>query len=339
MELMTVRNLRFIKSAFLAAIMVAISTAGVSEAASMPTIIFGTNWYPEAQHGGYFQAVALGIYKKIGLNVKIAIGGANINGEQLLAAGKYQFYMGNALDQLVATAHHLPLVTVATIFQKSPTCIYAHYSIKTPQELAKEKYKILVSSNEIDTWWPWAMRHFGYKATQRGVYTGSVAPFLVDKNVAQQGFYGSEDYLIKKAGIKFNTFVLADYGYPEYSETIQTTDAMVKDHPNIVRKFIKATLLGWKSYLQNSVPGDNLIMKYNPKQTPAQLAYGVKTMLEGHLLTGPYANKYGIGSMSSLRWRNIYDVAVKNGVVPKGMDYKSGYNLSFIRNIHVYLTK
>lgn len=303
------------------------------------TIVFGTNWFAEAQHGGYYEAVATGLYKKFGLNVKIDMGGPEINGEQLLAAGKYQFYMGNGVDQLIATAHGLPLVTVATVFQKSPTCIYSHDGITKPQQLANPKYQILVSSNEIHTWWPWAIRHFGYHDDQRGVYTGSVAPFLADKNVAQQGFYGSEDYMIAKAGAKFHTFILANYGYPEYSETIQTTEAMIKKHPEIVKKFIEATMLGWKEYLQNPGPGDSLIMKANPKQTPSQLAYGVKTMQKGGLLEGAAEGKDGLGAMTTARWKKIFDMAEENGVIPKTMDWEKGFTLRFIKNIHVVMKK
>ena len=316
-----------------------LSAFGCGSAIADPTIVFGTDWFAQAQHGGYYEAVATGIYKKFGLNVKIDMGGPGVNGEQLLAAGKYQFYMGTGVGQLIATAHHLPLVTVATVFQKSPTCIYAHYNITKPQQLADAKYRILVSSNEVHTWWPWTMRKFGYKADQRGVYTGSIAPFLADNSVAQQGYYGSEDYMISKAGAKFQTFLLADYGYPEYSETIQTTEAMVKEHPEIVKKFIEATMLGWKEYLKNPALGNVLIRKANPKQTPRQLAYGVKTMLKGELLEGPAAEKYGIGAMTKARWKNIFDMAVENGVVPKTMDWEKSFTLEFVKNVHVFLKK
>lgn len=304
-------------------------------ASANPNIVFGTNWISEAQQGGYYEAVATGLYKKFGLNVKIDTGGPEINGEQLLAAGTYQFYMGNGVDQLIATAHGLPLVTVATVFQKSPTCIYAHADITKPQQLANPKYQILVSSNEIHTWWPWAMRQFGYHEKQRGVYTGSVAPFLADKNIAQQGFYGSEDYMLAKAGVKFHTYILADYGYPEYSETIQTTEEMIKIHPEIVKKFIEATMLGWKEYLKNPAAGNSLIMKANQKQTPSQLAYGVKTMKEGSLLVESSEEKDGLGTMTTARWKKIFNMAAENGVVPKTMDWEKAFTLKFIKDIHI----
>ncbi|WP_348550234.1 ABC transporter substrate-binding protein [Acidithiobacillus sp.] len=332
-----VTRIGFSKAVRAMMVVAGISASGFGVSFADPTITFGTDWFAQAQHGGYYEAIAKGIYKKYGLNVKVDMGGPGINGEQLLAAGKYQFYMGNALDQLVATAHGLPLITVATVFQKSPTCIYTHYNIDKPEQLADGKYKILVSSNEVHSWWPWAMRHFGYKESQRGVYTGSVAPFLADQNIAQQGYYGSEDYMIAKAGVKFHTFLLANYGYPEYSETIQTTEAMVKDHPEIVKKFIEATMLGWKEYLKDPGPGNALIMRANPKQTPGLLAYGVKTMITGKLLEGAAAEKQGIGTMTEARWERVYDTAVKNGVVPKGMDWKKAFTLKFIKEVHVHI--
>lgn len=299
-------------------------------------IIFGTDWYAQAQHGGYYQALATGIYKKFGLDVRIDQGGASINGQELLVSGKYQFYMGTGFGNLVAEAHGLPLVTVATIFQKSPTCIYSHLPIIQTSDLRKVK-QILVSSNEVNTWWPWALRKFGLKPGQRGVYTGSVVPFLVDKNVATQGYIGSEDYIFSKKNIKFNTFMLSDYGYPDYTETIETTENMVKNHPDIVRKFIEATLLGWQSYLKNPTPGNKLIMKANPKQTEGQLMYGVRSMLKYHFLTGRAANKEGIGVMTNARWKKIFDVAVENGLVPKDMDYHKAYTLRFIKKNHIHL--
>lgn len=299
-------------------------------------IVFGTNWYAEAQAGGYFQAVATGLYKKYGLNVKVQPGGASINGQELLVAGKYQFYMGSAINTLVAEAHGLPLVTVATIFQKSPTCVYTHLSIKDTKELKLAK-KILVSSNEVNTWWPWALRKFGLSDNQRGVYTGSLAPFIADKNIVTQGYLGSEDYILNKKGVKYNTFLLSNYGYPEYAETIETTESMIKNHPEIVKKFIEATLLGWKSYLKNPGPGDQLIIKANPKQTPSQLEYGVQSMLKYKFLTGPTADKLGIGVMTNARWKKIYDLAVENGLVPKNLDYHKAYTLQFINKIHIHL--
>lgn len=318
---------------------VAISLLGHSApvvAGNLPKVAFGTDWFAQAQHGGYYQAIAIGIYKKYGLDVKVDMGGPGINGQQLLVAGRYQFFMGNALDNLVATAHGLPLVTVATIFQKSPTCIYAHKWATTPESLDKAS-QILVSSNEIHSWWPWAMTKFGYKANQRGVYTGSVAPFIADKNIAQQGYYGAEGYTFGKEGVKYKTFLLADYGYPEYSETIETTATMVKDHPEIVKKFIEATMLGWKSYLANPAPGNKLIIEANPKQTPGQLAFGVSSMIKGHMLTGPATVKGGIGTMTNARWKKIFDIAVKNGLVPATMDYHKSYTLQFVKKTNVHL--
>ncbi|WP_348550249.1 ABC transporter substrate-binding protein [Acidithiobacillus sp.] len=301
------------------------------------TVVFGTQWFAEAQQGGFYEALANGVYKKYGLNVIIKMGGPNINGQQLLSAGQYQFYQGRGINQLVALDHKLPLVTVAAFFQKSPDCIYAHDDIRNPYQLANEKYKILVAPDDMQSWWPWAIRKFGYKASQAGVYTGSIIPFLANKNIAQQGYYGAEDFMIMKSGEKFRTFLLTDYGYPEYSGTIQTTDNMVRHHPGIVKRFVEASLIGWKEYLQNPAPGNFLIRKANPKQTSDQLAYSMKTIVDGQLLEDAKAKSVGIGIMTARRWKRIFKMAVHNGLVNKHLLWRKAFTLTFINRIHVYL--
>lgn len=307
-----------------------------AEAKKLPEVVFGTDWFAQAYHGGYYQAVATGIYKKFGLDVKIDMGRPGINGQQLLAAGKYQFYMGSAIDNLVATAHGLPLVTVATIFQKSPICIFAHTWARKPKDLTKAT-EILVGANAIDTWWPWAITKFGYKPSQRVLYTGSVATFLEDKNIAEQGYIGTKEYTLDKFGTKYKAFLLADYGYPNYSETIETTKEMIRYHSDIVKKFIEATMLGWKSYLANPAPGNKLIMQANPKETDAQLDFGVRSIIGVHLLTSDATKKYGLGAMTNKRWKQLFDLAVKNRLVSKSFRYQDAYTLKFIKYMHVHL--
>lgn len=323
------------------AVLVCIAILGVmagKEALAYPptSIVFGTDWFAQAQHGGYYEGVANGIYKKYGLHVRVAMGGPGINGQQLLLAGRYQFYMGTGFGGMVAAAHGLPLVTVATIFQASPTEIIAHKWCHSPADLVKAA-KILVSSNEEQTWWPWAMRRWKFQKRQQGVYTGSVAPFLADKSVAQQAYAGSEGYYISKGGGHYNAFVLANYGYPDYSETIETTKKMITEHPGTVRRFIKATMLAWKAYMNNPALGNAAIRKSNPKETPAVLHYALRAMLRLHELTAGAAGTYGIGTMTNARWKRIFAVAVRNGLVPATFDYHKCYTLRFIRNLRVFI--
>ena len=298
-------------------------------------IVFGLSWFAQAQDGGYYQAIAKGYYKNVGLDVKIVQGGPDVHGQQLLVAGQYQVLMGKALNTIVAASRGLPVITVATIFQKSPAAILAHWHILKPVDLASHGNRILVSPSEQNTWWPWAMRRFGYSSRQEGIYTGSIIPFLVDRNIAEQTYMGTDGYYLLKQKRRFRTFLLADYGYPEYSETIETTRQMLEKHPIIVKKFVRASLEGWVSYLRNPEPGDKLIELANKHQSGGLLRYGYISLKHNGLILDGKVLKQGLGIMSNKRWLKIDQVAVRNHLVKSSFDYKRCYTLSVINSIHV----
>ena len=159
--------------------------------------------------------------------------------------------------------------------------------------------------------------------------------FLVDTNVAQQGYLTSEPYTIEKGGVKPVVFLLADSGYPPYAETIVVTAKTLKDKPELVRKFIEASAQGWKSYLKNPAPGNALIKKANPEMTEELMDFGVKKMKEYGLVTGGGAKTAGILSMSDARWKQTFDFMVSAGLTPADTDYRKAYTLDLLKGIKV----
>ncbi|APZ44605.1 nitrate ABC transporter substrate-binding protein [Acidihalobacter ferrooxydans] len=304
---------------------------GAAQAATKVT--FCTNWFAEAEHGGFYQAKATGLYKKAGLDVTIKMGGPQINGIQLLAAGQCDFYMGYPMQTIMAVYHGLPVVSVAASFQKDPQVIIAHQGVKS---LASLKGKpILVSQSAYTTWWPWLENKYGFTQSQTRPYTFSVAPFLHDKNISQQGYIGSEPFMIEKGGEKPVIFLLADYGWPAYAETIVARTSMVKDEPKVVAAFVKASMEGWKSYLADPAPGNKLIKQADPKQTAAQMAFALKMMKKYKLVTGDEAAREGIGIMTAARWKKMFDFMVANKMLPASFDYKKAYDLQFIKGLDI----
>lgn len=302
--------------------------------AGLTKVTFGTNWFAEAEHGGFYQAVATGIYKKYGLDVTIKMGGPQVNGMQLLVSGVTDFYMGYDLQTIKSVGEGLPVTTVAASFQKDPQAIITHSWAKSLSDLKGKP--VLVSSYSDTTFWPWLKGKFGFTDDMKRPYTFSVAPFLADKIVSQQGYITSEPYAIEKGGVKPNLFLMADFGYPPYAETLVTRDELVEKHPDVVEKFVKASMEGWKSYLENPAPGNTLIKKDNPQMTDDQLAFSLKKMKEYQLLTGGDAAKLGIGTMTDARWKNTFDFMVKANLVEPSVDYKKAYTLKFIKDVHVF---
>ncbi len=290
-----------------------------------------TNWYAQAEHGGFYQAVATGIYKKYGLDVTIKMGGPQVNILQIMGAGQADCIMGSSdLQMMIARSGGLPVVTVAALFQKDPQVLIAHEDVKS---LADMKGKtILIAPSAQRGYYAWLKTRYGFTDAQTRPYTFNIQPFVADKNVVQQGYLTSEPFAVQKAGVKANTFLLADNGYPSYATTISCMDKTVKERSKAVDGFVKATAEGWKSYLADPAPANALIKKDNPNMTDEQLAYSVAKLKEMGIVASGDALKQGIGTMTEARVKQNYDFAVAAGLIDGSkVDLAQAFDLSFIK--------
>ncbi len=294
---------------------------------------FLTNWYAEAEHGGFYQAVAEGTYRKLGLDVTIRVGGPQVNGLQLLAAGQVDLFMGYDIQTIAVLEQQVPVVTVAATFQKDPAVIIAHPGVKTLDELKGRP--IALSSASDTTFWPWLRVRYAFTDDQKRPYAFSVQPFLVDKRLSQQGYVTSEPYSIGKGGVQPVVFLLADLGYPPYAETIVVTRDTLAKRRDAVKRFVQASAEGWKSYLANPTPGNALIKKDNPQMEDDLIAFGVRTMKQYAIVTGGDAGRLGIMTMTDERWKRTFDFMVQAGLVKPTLDYKRAYTLELVREVKV----
>jgi NitT/TauT family transport system substrate-binding protein len=304
--------------------------AAATLAHAQDKVTFLTSWYAQAEHGGYYQAVATGIYKKYGLDVTVKMGGPQVNLMQLLAAGQADFVMGKDFQVLSGLEQGIPSTTVAAVFQKDQQGLMTHPDVKSLADL-KDK-TLLVASSGRTSWWPWLQKKYNLKDEQTRPYTFNLQPFFVDKNVATQGFPGSEPFTAEKAGHKVNFFVFADSGYPPYGNTIVTMQKTAKEKPEMVQRFVKATLEGWKSYLANPAPGNALIKQDNPKMEDDTIAYSVRQMNEMHFFDGGDAAKMGAGIMTEARWKQTYDLMVSAGLLKPIANWQQAYMLDFVKD-------
>ena len=297
-------------------------------------VTFLTNWYAQAEHGGFYQAVATGLYKKYGLDVTIKMGGPQVNGMQLLAAGQTDFFMGYDIQTMKGWEQGLESVSVAAAFQKDPQVLLSHPEVKSPADFKGKP--ILISSAANTTWWPWAKAKWGLEDSQARPYTFNIQPFMADKTLLQQGYLSSEPFAVAKAGIKPNVYLMADYGYPPYSTTVVSMAKTVADKPKMVEAFVKASMEGWKSYLADPAPANVLIKKDNPNMTDDLLAYGVLKMKEMGIVGGGDAAKLGIGVMTDERMKATFDMLVAYKLIdPAKVDVKKTYTLQFVKDLKV----
>lgn len=296
-------------------------------------IVFATDWLAQAEHGGFYQALAEGIYKKHGLDVTIKMGGPQVNGLQLLAANQIDVAMADGLQVLSAVEQSVPLVAFAATFQKNPTVIIAHPGVAKLEDLKGKPIAIGAASNT--TFWPWLKQKYAFTDGQKRPYGFSVQPFLADPNLSQQGFATSEPFSIEKAGITPVVFLLADLGYPPYSEVLVATRANLIRRTDALRRFVQASAEGWKSYLANPAPGNALIRKDNPQMSDELLAYGVRKMREYGIVAGGSAATAGLLTMNDARWQTTIEFLRSAGLGKATTDYSKAWSLEIVGNVKV----
>lgn len=306
---------------------------GQIEKGKLDKVSFGTNWVAEAEHGGFYQAVADGTYKNYGLDVTIVPGGPNVNNRILLISGKLDFFMNaGTLQSFDAVANNVPVVTVAAIFQKDPQVFVAHPDPKlTKLEDLKSK-TLFISKEGMVGYFQWMKQQFGFSESKVKPYTNNAQPFLVDKNSAMQGYVTSEPFLIEKqAGFKPVVMLLADYGLSGYSTLIETRRDVVEKSPDLVQRFVDASLIGWYNYLyRDNKAANELIKKLNPEMTDEQLANSVAMMKQYGIVDSGDSLKDGIGALSDERMANFFDIMSRAGAVKRDLDYRKSYTLQFV---------
>jgi NitT/TauT family transport system substrate-binding protein len=326
-------NPALLPRALTAGLVAAIATLSPVAAQTAPDkVSFGTNWVPEAEHGGFFQALADGTYKSYGLDVTIVPGGPSDNNRMLLIAGKLDFFMAaNTLMSFDAVAHDVPVVTVAAIFQKDPQVLLTHPESKITKLDELKPLTLFVSKEGISSYFQWLKSEYGFSEEKVKPYTFNPQPFIVDKQSAMQGYVTSEPYAIEKsAGFKPGVILLADYGFNTYSTLIETRRDLIDKKPDLVQRFVDASVIGWYHYLYgDNAPANAMIKKLNPDMTDELLAYSLARMKEYGIVDSGDSLRNGIGAMTDERAASFFDKMVRAGVVRQGIDFRKAYTLRF----------
>lgn len=328
----TMRAFRLLLSGAAAGVM---SVIAAGPALALDEISFGTNWLAEAEHGGFYQAVADGTYEKYGLKVTIVQGGPQAANRALLLADKIQFFMsGNMLGPMNASQEDIPLIEVAAMFQKDPQVLIAHpdAGVETFQDLTKLT-TIYMGNEGFGSFFQWMKGAYpGFSDAQYKPYTFNPAPFIADPNSAQQGYITSEPFAVEQeGGFKPKLFLLADYGFDTPSTMIEAKRDYVDANPDIVQRFVNASIIGWYNYLYgDNTAANDLIKADNPQMTDAQIAFTIDTMKEYGLVESGIALEKGIGCFDDAMVQSFYDKMVKAGVLKAGLDVSALYTNRFV---------
>jgi NitT/TauT family transport system substrate-binding protein len=325
-------NPAFLLRALTAGLLATFVALAPAHAQTLDKVSFGTNWVAEAEHGGFFQALADGTYASYGLDVTIEPGGPNNNNRMLLIAGKLDFFMSaNTLQSFDAVANNVPLVTVAAMFQKDPQVLLTHPEVKVTKIEDLKPLTLFVSKEGMTSYFQWLKSEYGFSENKVKPYTFNSQPFIVNKQSAMQGYVTSEPFAVEKAaGFKPGVILLADYGFNTYSTLIETRRELVDKKPDLVQRFVDASIIGWYNYLYGDNAAANaMIKKLNPEMTDELLSYSIGKMKEYGIVDSGDSLKNGIGAMTDERMASFFDKMVRAGVVRRDIDYRQGYTLRF----------
>lgn len=317
---------------------VAAATIGVmaalpASAGAMEKVSFGTNWIAEAEHGGFFQAIADGTYEACGLEVEIRPGGPQVNNRALLIAGKLDFHMGgNMLQAFSAVEQGIPIKVVAAFFQKEPQVIMTHPGQGLDDWESLRDINLLIGDNGFQSFYQWMISEHGFSADQRRPYTFNPAPFVANPRSGQQGYVSAEPFAVEKVGgFKPNVFLLAEYGFNTYATTIETNTSLIEEKPEVVSCFVDGSAIGWTNYLYGDGSAANtLIKELNPDMGDDQIAFSLEAMKAYGIVDSGDSLTMGIGAMTDERHKSFFDKMVTSGVVSGDLDYRASYTLDFV---------
>jgi NitT/TauT family transport system substrate-binding protein len=326
-------NPAFLPRALTAALLSLLAAMAPACGQTLDKVSFGTNWVAEAEHGGFYQAVADGTYKRYGLDVTIVPGGPNANNRTLLISGKIEFFMtANTLQSFDAVANNVPVIAVAAIFQKDPQVFVTHPEFKFTKLEDLKPLTLFISKEGVASYFQWLKSEYGFNERLVRPYTFNSQPFLANRQSAMQGYVTSEPFAIEKVtGQKPGVILLADYGFNAYSTLIETRVELTEKKLDLVQRFVDASIIGWYNYLYGDNAAANaMIKKLNPEMTDALLAYSIAKMKEYGIVDSGDTLKDGIGAMSDAHVASFFDKMVRAGVVKRDIDFRKAYTLRFV---------
>jgi NitT/TauT family transport system substrate-binding protein len=292
-----------------------------------------TNWFAEAEHGGFYQALATGLYEKAGLEVELRQGNAQLNGMQLLLGGEADIVMSYDITILSALEKGAPIKAFFTSFQFDLIGLMTRPDVKSLDELKGRK--IYFGANGYSSYWPWLKRRFGYTDDMAAPKGPNLETFFNDPGSAVAGYLTAEPFLAVQRNVPVKFFLFADQDYPPYANTMVATNAYLKDNADVVARFTRASIEGWRDYLRDPTAGNLLIKTLNPRMPPEHIAYSLAKMREVRAVDGGDAATLGIGMMTEARWKKTAEFLVQANLLKADTDWKQAFTTYYIKDVKI----
>ncbi len=286
------------------------------------------DWYPQPEHGGFFEAQRRGFYKAAGLEVTLVPLPEYASVAQLVSTGKAEIGLGSSDQILEWDSNGLPLIAIAATMQHDPQAVMVHAASAIHSLKDLDGHTIAAQTGA--TWLKYVIRRYNLGNVRQIPATLSIANFLADPQYVQQVFVTSEPFFAKEAGAAVRTILISSSGYDPYRVQF-TTRQFAAEHPQLLRKFVRASIRGWQSYLRDPGPTDALLLKLNPALNPKQEAFTAKELADGGFINGGDASDAEVGQMTASRWTSEYRQLESVGVLTAPINPSKAYTLKCLQ--------
>lgn len=304
---------------------------GFSAAFAQTPVTFQLNWTAGGPNAGFAAAVGEGYYKAAGLDVTIVQGNGSGNTAQLVASGRSQLAYADAVAVAQLVAKGAPMKIVSTVYQSNPNAVNAlkKTGIKSIADLKGKKIGVPAGGSQ-GPMLPLLLQANGLKETDMTLMNMPVAamvPSLLQGQV--DAILGSTDAYqiqLEMQGAELDNYPFADHGVPTVATSIFASSDFLKQNPEVVKKFIAASLKGWSFALDNPAKSIEHVKKIFPdvnvKLATAELAAITPLFCSG-------GAKY-IGKAEDAHWVRTQKLLSEVKLLPEGQDPKSYYTSEFL---------
>ena len=295
-------------------------------AAARQQVKLALNWFPEAEHGGYYAAQVRGFFEEENLEVEILPGGPGAPVVQLLTAKRATFAVGNADQVLTGRNEEADVVALMAPLQMSPRCIMVHE--KSGIEKLEDLQGITLAMSAGRAFALYMQKKLPLKDVRIVGYPGNVTNFLRDPKFAQQGYVFSEPFVAREKGGDPRALMVSELGFNPYTSLLLTNGKTLREQRDLVEKVTRASIRGWQSYLKDPGPVNEHIHGLNKEMGREILDYGAKILQD--LCLPEEMSQEELGRMTEQRWRELAGQLVEIGLISAELDVAAAYDDSFV---------
>jgi NitT/TauT family transport system substrate-binding protein len=292
-------------------------------------VTLALNWFPEAEHGGYYAALVNGYFQEEGLDVEIQPGGPGVPIIQNVATKRVMFGIANADQVLVGRNEQANVVALLAPLQMSPRCIMVHK--KSGIRRLEDLKDMTLAAGSGKAYLEYLKTQVTLENVKLVPYAGSSALFLKNENFAQQGYVFSEPFVARREGADPHVLMVSEIGFNPYTSLLVTHGETISGQEELVAKVVRASRRGWQDYLAHPKTVNAYIHKVNPEMDMESLRFGVEAIQPLCLPENMPPTELGV--MSLERWQALSNQLKEIDWLDAQLDPATAFESRFIEAV------